>query len=228
MGKDQNFPVSIEVQLLGGKETGDRTTANLCTPGTNVVMNGELVRRHCTGSTSKTYRGDEWVTVEVEVRGGEVIKHIMDGKTVLTYDKPQLDDRDADAKKLIKHFEAEGIKVQHGPFGVYITDGKKNASVPKDQEPADLTLEQCQEIIAKAPEKKKRGRKGAAKKDTAKTSAKSTAKTTKSTAAKKTTAAKSTTKTTAAKKTTAKGSTAKKAPAKSSTKSAGSANKGDA
>jgi hypothetical protein len=102
MGKDQNFPVSIEVQLLGGPEAGDRTTANLCTPGTNVVMNGELVRRHCTGSTSKTYRGDEWVSVEVEVRGGEVITHIMDGETVLTYDKPQLDDRDADAKKLIK------------------------------------------------------------------------------------------------------------------------------
>lgn len=102
MGKNQNFPVSIEVQLLGGKETGDRTTANLCTPGTNVVMNGELVRRHCTGSTSKTYRGDEWVSVEVEVRGGEVIKHIMGGETVLTYDKPQLDDRDSDAKKLIK------------------------------------------------------------------------------------------------------------------------------
>ena len=65
MGKDQNFPVSIEVQLLGGREAGDRTTANLCTPGTNVVMNGELVRRHCTGSTSKTFRGDEWVAVEV-------------------------------------------------------------------------------------------------------------------------------------------------------------------
>ena len=65
MGKDQNFPVSIEVQLLGGREAGDRTTANLCTPGTNVVMNGELVRRHCTGSKSKTYRGDEWVSVSL-------------------------------------------------------------------------------------------------------------------------------------------------------------------
>ncbi|MES1941185.1 DNA topoisomerase I [Salinisphaera sp. T5B8] len=119
--------------------------------------------------------------------------------------------KEADAKKLIKHFEAEGIKVQHGPFGPYITDGKKNASVPKGQEPADLTLEQCQEIIAKAPEKKKRGRKGAAaKKDSAKSSAKSTAKTGKSTAK-----AKSTSKSATAKKTTAKGSTAKKAPAKS-------------
>jgi hypothetical protein len=102
MGKDQNFPVSIEVQLLGGKEAGARTTANLCTPGTNVVMDKKLVTRHCISSKSETYRGDKWVTVEVEVRGGEVIKHILDGKVVLQYDKPQLDPRDADAKKLIK------------------------------------------------------------------------------------------------------------------------------
>ena len=102
MGKDQNFPVSIEVQLLGGKEAGARSTANLCTPGTNVVMDKKLVTRHCTTSKSETYRGDRWVTVEVEVRGGQVIKHILDGKVVLQYDKPQLDPRDADAKKLIK------------------------------------------------------------------------------------------------------------------------------
>ena len=102
MGKDQDFPVSIEVQLLGGRKEGDRTTANLCTPGTNVVMSDELKLAHCISSTSKTYRGDQWVTVEVEVRGGEVIKHILDGDVVLQYDKPQLDPRDGDAKKLIK------------------------------------------------------------------------------------------------------------------------------
>lgn len=102
MRKDQDFPVSIEVQLLGGKQEGARSTANLCTPGTNVVMDKKLVTRHCTTSKSETYRGDQWVTVEVEVRGGEVVKHILDGKVVLQYDKPQLDPRDADAKKLIK------------------------------------------------------------------------------------------------------------------------------
>jgi DNA topoisomerase-1 len=102
--------------------------------------------------------------------------------------------KEADAKKLIKHFEAENIKVQHGPFGVYITDGKKNASVPKDQEPADLTLEQCQDIIAKAPEKKKRGRKGAPKKTADKTSKAAASKetTAKKTPAKKTSASKPT------------------------------------
>ena len=101
MTKDQDFPVSIEMQLLGGLGTGMRTTANLCTPGTNVVMNDKLVTRHCTSSTSKTYHGEQWVTVEIEVRGGETIKHMIDGKIVLEYDKPQLDPSDANAKKLI-------------------------------------------------------------------------------------------------------------------------------
>ncbi|MCA9221091.1 MAG: DUF1080 domain-containing protein [Planctomycetales bacterium] len=100
MAKDQDFPASIEVQLLGGSGSGERTTANLCTPGTNVVMDGKLVTRHCTSSTSKTYHGDQWVTVEIEVRGGESIKHIIDGQTVLEYTQPQLDNREAHAKEL--------------------------------------------------------------------------------------------------------------------------------
>jgi hypothetical protein len=102
MEKDQKFPVSIEAQLLGGGGSGNRPTANLCTPGTNVEMDGKLITRHCTSSKSKTYHGDQWVTVVVEVHGGNVIKHIIDGKTVLAYDKPQLDARDKDAKNLIE------------------------------------------------------------------------------------------------------------------------------
>ncbi|MFM1918810.1 MAG: hypothetical protein RLZZ303_444, partial [Candidatus Hydrogenedentota bacterium] len=54
--KDQEFPVSIEVQLLGGLGDGkERTTANLCTPGTQVVMNDKHVRNHCINSSSKTF-----------------------------------------------------------------------------------------------------------------------------------------------------------------------------
>ena len=68
MAKDQSFPVSIEVQLLGGTGRGVRPTANLCTPGTHVVMDGKLWTPHCTNSSSKTYHGDQWVTVELEVR----------------------------------------------------------------------------------------------------------------------------------------------------------------
>jgi hypothetical protein len=102
MGKNQDFPVSIEVQFLGGNGRDARPTANVCTPGTNIVMNGELITRHCTNSTAKTYAGDQWVTVEVEVDGDGIIRHIVEGKTVLEYEKPQLDPKDKDAAKLVK------------------------------------------------------------------------------------------------------------------------------
>jgi hypothetical protein len=94
MKKNQKFPDSIEVQLLGGKPDGKgkRGTLNLCTPGTNVVMNGKLIKRHVIQSTAKTYHGDQWVTVEVEVLGSKVIRHKIDGKVVLEYQNPQLDD----------------------------------------------------------------------------------------------------------------------------------------
>jgi hypothetical protein len=102
MTHDQEFPVSIEVQFLGGDGARERTTANLCTPGTHVEMNGQLVTRHCTNSTSKTYHGDQWVTAEVEVRGGEVVRHVIGGQVVLEYAKPQLDESDKDAKRLLE------------------------------------------------------------------------------------------------------------------------------
>ncbi|HEX4999001.1 MAG TPA: DUF1080 domain-containing protein [Terriglobia bacterium] len=90
MGLNQDFPISIEAQLLGGAAEGERSTANVCTPGTEIFQNGAMVRGHCTNSTSPTYRGDQWVRVEVEVRGSEHIRHIVEGKTVLEYDLPQI------------------------------------------------------------------------------------------------------------------------------------------
>lgn len=102
MELNQDFPVSIEVQLLGGDGTNPRSTFNLCTPGTNVVLNGKLFLPHCTNSSSETYHGDLWVTGEVEVLGSEIIRHIINGKVVLEYTEPQFDERDGYAQKLIK------------------------------------------------------------------------------------------------------------------------------
>jgi hypothetical protein len=65
-------------------------------------MDGRLIRQHCTSSKSKTYHGDQWVTVEIEVRGHEVFRHKIDGEVVLEYSQPQLDDRDDTAVPLIK------------------------------------------------------------------------------------------------------------------------------
>lgn len=97
---EQNFPVSMEVQLLGGNGTDERSTGNLCTPGMNVVMNDELVTTHCINSDSKTYHGDDWVTIEVEVLGSESVRHYVEGELVMEYSQPQLDPRDGDAQKL--------------------------------------------------------------------------------------------------------------------------------
>jgi hypothetical protein len=102
MSKDQSFPVCIEVQLLGGDGANERSTGNLCTPGTHVVMNDLLVTQHCINSKSKTYHGDQWVTAEVEVHGNRLIRHIINGEVVLEYSEPQLDDGDADAQRLLQ------------------------------------------------------------------------------------------------------------------------------
>jgi len=95
METDQDFPDSIEVQLLGQSEDSDeaRATANVCTPGTHIVMDGELHEQHCTRSDSDTYRGDQWVTVTIVVRGNEAIRHIVeDDGVVMSYSEPQLED----------------------------------------------------------------------------------------------------------------------------------------
>ena len=102
MAVDQDFPVSIEVQLLGGDGNKPRSTGNLCTPGTNVVMKGKLQKKHCHSSNSDTYHGDQWVKCEIEVRGSKIVKHIINGKTVMEYTEPQLDPRDKNAKEMIK------------------------------------------------------------------------------------------------------------------------------
>ena len=90
MGKDQDFPISVEVQLLGGGPTGERSTANMCSPGTEVFRNGEMVKGHCLNSTSQTYRGDQWVRVEAEVLGSERVRHMVDGKVVLEFTNLQI------------------------------------------------------------------------------------------------------------------------------------------
>ncbi len=92
MTKDQDFPDSIEVQILGGDGKNKRTTGNLCTPGTHVVMDGELQKQHCISSSSKTYHGEQWVTIEAEMNGPGKIIHRINGEVVLEYEKPQLDD----------------------------------------------------------------------------------------------------------------------------------------
>jgi DNA topoisomerase-1 len=74
----------------------------------------------------------------------------------------------ADANRIILDFEEEGIQVLNGRYGPYITNKAKNARVPKDREPKSLTLEECVELLAAAPERGRRGKKKVAKKPAAK------------------------------------------------------------
>jgi len=62
----------------------------------------------------------------------------------------------ADAERIIAEFPDHHIQVLNGRFGPYVTDGSKNVKIPKEQEPSTLTLEQCVELIAKAPARRKR------------------------------------------------------------------------
>ena len=90
MRRDQDFPISIEAQFLGGLGDGEpRPTLNLCTPGTDVVLDGALLRRHCLESASKTIDGERWVRAEMVVLGGAQIAHLVDGERVLQYAMPQ-------------------------------------------------------------------------------------------------------------------------------------------
>lgn len=101
MDKEQEFPASVEVQLLGSDSLLQRTNLNVCTPGTNIVMQGKLIEEHCISASSDYFYGEDWVTVEIEVRGNEIIRHIVNGDTVLEYNQPQLDPREPYYEKLI-------------------------------------------------------------------------------------------------------------------------------
>lgn len=100
IGLNQEFPVSIEMQFLGGNGKDERHTGNLCTPGTNVFLEGKLFTPHCITSKSKTYHGEQWVKAEALVLGDSIIKHIIERDTVLVYEKTQIDGNDPVSKSL--------------------------------------------------------------------------------------------------------------------------------
>lgn len=90
MLRDQDFPISIEAQFLGGNGKDKRSTCNLCTPGTNVVLADTLFTPHCINSTSQTYHGDQWVTAQFIVLGDEAVHHLVGSDTVFSYFNPQI------------------------------------------------------------------------------------------------------------------------------------------
>lgn len=121
LGKDQTFPVSLEMQFLGGLGSGQRATGNLCTPGTIVDIDGKLAEAHCINSTSGTYHGDQWVKAEAIVYGDSLIHHLIEGDTVLTYTKARVGggfvSRSHDFKAGKFSNADEWMKLQNTPLG---------------------------------------------------------------------------------------------------------------
>ena len=91
MPREQNWPISVEMQFLGGLGDGNpRPTGNMCSPGTEVVYEGKIYPGHCINSTSETYEGDQWVSAELIVLGDSLVTHLINGDTVLQYTQPQV------------------------------------------------------------------------------------------------------------------------------------------
>ena len=141
MGKDQDFPISIEVQLLGGNGKEKRSTCNLCTPGTKVEMNGKLFKPHCINSNSETYHGDQWVNAEVIVLGDSIVQHFANNKMVLSYEKPQIGGGNVSGQDII-----------YGSEGQLLTEG--SISLQSESHPVEfksieiLNLEWCMDPAA--------------------------------------------------------------------------------
>jgi hypothetical protein len=110
IGLEQDFPISLELQLLGGNARDQRTNANLCTPGTNVIMGDTLFTPHCVNSTSKTYHGDQWVEAEALVLGDSLIQHLLEGEVVMEYRKPTMGGGEISGYKEDVYREGEPIK----------------------------------------------------------------------------------------------------------------------
>jgi DNA topoisomerase I len=107
------------------------------------------------------------------VRYGDKYVSIRGDDSPYTIDLPRAlelieEKKRADADRIIQDFEEEGIQVLNGRYGPYITDKQKNARVPKDRDPATLTLDECRELITAAPARGRRGKKKAAKKSSSK------------------------------------------------------------
>jgi hypothetical protein len=103
MALDASFPVSVEAQILGPAGSAPRTNGNMCSPGTNVVMDGKLVSQHCINSKTPAPPNGQWQTFEVEVTpSGEVIER-LNGAETIRFSQVQLDPTGnmADSKPLI-------------------------------------------------------------------------------------------------------------------------------
>lgn len=142
MPKEQNWPISVEMQFLAGLGDGKpRPTGNMCSPGTEVVYEGRIYPGHCINSSSETYEKDKWVSAELIVMGDSLMIHMINGDTVLQYSQPQ-----------IGGGVVEGYDPKFKPDGKLLTEGF--IALQSEGQPIDfkdiwlLNLEGCMDIKA--------------------------------------------------------------------------------
>ncbi|HEX7079793.1 MAG TPA: DNA topoisomerase I [Gammaproteobacteria bacterium] len=117
---------------LGETPEGEPVSANIGRFGPYVRYGDKFV----------SIRGDDPYTITLE-RALELIE----------------EKKRADANRIIKTFDGSDIQVLNGRYGPYVTNGQKNAKIPKDREPSSLSFDECEALLAAAPERRARGKK---------------------------------------------------------------------
>jgi hypothetical protein len=115
--KEQDWPISVEYQMLADAGDGNpRPTGNMCSPGTEVIFNGEMDPRHCINSDSPTFPWDEWVHAELIVYGDSLVIHKVNGEKVLEYTQPQIGG--GVANRFNPDYKVDGKLLKEGYIGL--------------------------------------------------------------------------------------------------------------
>jgi hypothetical protein len=101
MLKEQQWPVSVEFDIVGGRFIGSRPTGDVCQNGTHVLVDGAALKGQCSKVGEQTIRGDEWTTALAEVNGASNVQQIVNGALVVKYTDLTLDEGNADARRLM-------------------------------------------------------------------------------------------------------------------------------
>jgi hypothetical protein len=101
MRKEQQFPVCVEFDLVGGKANGRQPTGDVCHNGSNLQIDGQPLKAQCSKLSDVTIRDDQWVTALVEVDGAKDVRQVVNGDLIVQYSHLTLDPTNADARALI-------------------------------------------------------------------------------------------------------------------------------
>jgi hypothetical protein len=101
MRKDQQFPVSVEFDIVGGWFVGSRPTGDVCQNGTRVLIAGAPLEGQCSTIGDVTIRDESWTTALAEVDGNARVRQVVNGALVVEYTGLTMDEGNAEARRLI-------------------------------------------------------------------------------------------------------------------------------